>query len=171
MEYVEAPHEYAGSRPLLFLAGGITGCPDWQADARQLLAGADIAVANPRRAALPIDDPGAAEEQIRWEFAHLRRADVVLFWFAAGPSIQPIALYELGAHAANPAKRIVVGADPGYLRRPDVVIQVGLVRPELAVLDSLADTCAAALAEISRAELFNSAPAHHRPARERRAGR
>ena len=34
----------------LFLAGGITNCPDWQADAIKMLDdGSDIVVANPRR--------------------------------------------------------------------------------------------------------------------------
>jgi hypothetical protein len=130
MIYVEAPHEYTSNLPLLFLAGGIT-------------------VANPRRENFPIHDSSASKAQITWEFNHLRRADAVLFWFAGGPSIQPIALYELGAHAANTAKRIVVGADPAYKRLQDVIIQIGLVRPEVEIRDSLEATCRDALAVLT----------------------
>ncbi|MFI5892060.1 nucleoside 2-deoxyribosyltransferase domain-containing protein [Actinoplanes sp. NPDC051513] len=154
MIYVEAPAALERTtKPVLFLAGGITGCPDWQAGVLELLGAADIVVANPRRANFPIHDPGAAYEQIRWEFELLRRADAVLFWFAGGPSLQPIALYELGAHAANPAKRIAVGADPGYARRPDVLIQLGLVRPGLTVHDDLGDVVADAVAHLDHAGL------------------
>jgi Fur family ferric uptake transcriptional regulator len=140
--YVEAPTDYRGDLPAVFLAGGITGCPDWQAEARELLAGSGFVILNPRRGDFPIHDPDAAAGQIAWEFTHLRRADVVLFWFPdSGPAPQPIALYELGAHAAT-GKPLAVGADPGYRRRADVVLQLGHVRPGLVVRDNLADVCA-----------------------------
>lgn len=140
MHYVEAPTEYDGDHPSLFLAGGITDCPDWQAEACEHLASTPIAVFNPRRANFPIHDPTAAQGQIDWEFRHLDRADAVLFWFASGPSVQPIALYELGSHAAG-GKLMVVGADPQYVRRQDVVLQLGHIRPDLHVFDTLAETC------------------------------
>ncbi|CED92441.1 hypothetical protein [Actinomyces succiniciruminis] len=44
------PHNHG--HPQIFLAGGITGCPDWQADAIQMLTelGPDnLVIANPRR--------------------------------------------------------------------------------------------------------------------------
>ena len=47
MIYVEAPTPYQpapGDGPSLFLAGGITACPDWQSDARALLTDAPIVV-------------------------------------------------------------------------------------------------------------------------------
>ncbi|HLL68791.1 MAG TPA: nucleoside 2-deoxyribosyltransferase domain-containing protein [Micromonosporaceae bacterium] len=141
--YVEALETYAGGRTAVFLAGGITNCPDWQAEARASLADLPIAILSPRRARFPIRDPDAAAGQVAWEFEHLRRADTVLFWFpASGEAVQPIALYELGAHAAT-GKPMTVGADPGYLRRDDVVLQLGHVRPELQVYASLSDTVAA----------------------------
>jgi hypothetical protein len=143
--YVEAPEQFRGDGPSIFLAGGITHCPDWQATAVRLLAGQPTAVLNPRRRHFDVGDPSTAEAQIRWEHQHLRRASVVLFWFAAGPSPQPIALYELGATAAA-GRRMAVGADPGYSRRTDVVIQLELARPELTVHAGLADTVAAAVA-------------------------
>jgi hypothetical protein len=139
--YVESPNSYRGDLPSVFLAGGITGCPNWHQQAAAMLAGTPIAVLNPNRSHFPIDDPDAAEEQIRWEFAHLSAAEVVLFWFPdSGPVPQPIALYELGRHAALD-RPIAVGADPRYVRRDDIVVQLGLARPELVVHDSLAATC------------------------------
>jgi len=142
--YVEAPQHFPGGQPSVFLAGGITDCPDWQAEAARMLAGVPAVVLNPRRPSFDVGDPVEAERQIRWEHAHLGRAAVVLFWFAQGPSPQPIALYELGAMAAT-GRTIVVGTHPGYPRRIDVRIQLGLSRPELAVHDTLADTVAAAV--------------------------
>lgn len=142
-EYVEALAPYTGARRSVFLAGGITDCPDWQAEAVAGLADLPIAILNPRRATFPIHDPGASAAQIAWEFEHLRRADAVLFWFpAGGAAVQPIALYELGAHAAT-GKPMVVGADPGYPRSTDVVLQMGHVRPDLRVYASLMETIAA----------------------------
>lgn len=154
MRYVECPREHTvrpGSPPALFLAGGITGCPDWQAQAVAQLAAADVVVCNPRRTNFPIDDPDAGPEQVRWEHRHLQLADLVLFWFPpCDPAVttQPIAMYELGA-AATAARRIVVGADPRYPRRADVVLQLELARPELAVHDTLTATLAAARAELA----------------------
>jgi hypothetical protein len=138
--YFEPPAEYPGSGPSLFLAGGITGCPDWQREACALLADLPVALLNPRRQSFPITDPGAAAEQVAWEYRHLERATAILFWFPASPSPQPIALYELGRHAAL-GRSLAVGADPGYLRRADLLLQLSHARPDLAVHDTLAAVC------------------------------
>lgn len=130
----------------VFLAGGITNCPDWQADAINLFPSWTV-LYNPRRPNFPIHDPTAAAGQVAWEFEHLAKADVVLFWFAGGESVQPIVLFELGSHARSD-KPIVVGCDPTYLRRQDVVLQLGHLRPNIHVHDTLADTAAAAVATI-----------------------
>ncbi|AJC54984.1 nucleoside 2-deoxyribosyltransferase domain-containing protein [Streptomyces sp. 769] len=139
--YVEAPEEYTGPGPAIFLAGGIQECPDWQAEASAALADLDAVVLNPRRAAFPAHDPQAEEQQVAWESCHLHRATVVLFWFAASPSHQPIALYELGMMAAG-AKPLAVGAEPGYARRNNVICQLQHARPALTVRTSLAETIA-----------------------------
>lgn len=159
MIYIEAPTEFDASVPAVFLAGGITDCPNWQQEATLLLDG-PWAVLNPRRADFPIHDPSAAEAQVKWEYQHLNMADVVLFWFAAGPSPQPIALYELGARAAMGVS-IAVGADPKYLRRTDVVLQLGHIRPELTVRDSLDAVCEDARQGLAEWSRFL---AEHRPA-------
>ena len=150
MIYIEAPDEYDGTAPSVFLAGGITGCPDWQADAARCLAPLPVAVLNPRRRDFPIGDPTAATAQVDWEYRHLRRADVVVFWFPdSGPVPQPIALYELGAHAAS-GKPIAVGADPGYVRRTDVVLQLGHARPDVVVRDNILAVCGDAAGLLER---------------------
>ncbi|GAA2597161.1 hypothetical protein GCM10010435_90540 [Winogradskya consettensis] len=143
MRHVHAPEPFTGPGPSLFLAGGITGCPDWQARAAAMLAGHNgLTVLNPRRPVYE-DDERVAVEQITWEHEQLHRADVVLFWFAGGGSVQPITLYELGVHATRGAP-LVVGADRDYPRRLDVRVQLGLARPELTLHDSLAETVAVA---------------------------
>jgi hypothetical protein len=143
--YVEAPLPYDGVGPAVFLAGGITGCPDWQSmAAKRLLPHADIL--NPRRREYvfsPEAEDAEFARQVEWEYTHLRRADVVMFWFAAG-AVQPIALFELGAFAGS-AKPIVVGADPAYPRRTDVRLQLGHARPGLTVHSSLESTIDAVL--------------------------
>lgn len=142
--YVEAPGLYTGELPVLFLAGGISGCPDWQAEARELLEHLPIAIANPRRVNFPIGDRFAAAAQINWEYQFLARASVQLFWFpASGPVPQPIALFELGAASATD-ERIAVGCDLGYVRRDDVVHQLHLRRPDVSVRDNLRATCVVA---------------------------
>ncbi len=138
-ELVTCPDVYGGTgKPAVFLAGGITGCPDWQATAAALLPPGVVAF-NPRRPAWPIDDPAAGPGQIAWEVRHLARADVVLFWFCQ-ETVQPITLYELGAAAAA-GRPMVVGADRRYPRRVDVVEQLRHARPEVVVCDSLAEVC------------------------------
>jgi hypothetical protein len=139
MRYVEAPEDYPSSAAglSLFLAGGISGCPDWQAEVVRLLAGTDLVLLNPRRGRFPIDDPREAEAQIVWEHTHLRRADAVLFWFPA-ETLCPIALYELGAWNPRP-KPLFVGCHPGYPRKQDVEIQTRLERPGQRVAEGLPD--------------------------------
>lgn len=155
MTYIEAPQEYIGKGPSVFLAGGITDCRDWQNSATKMLTatfgryGDENVIFNPRRENFPIDDPSASDAQIAWEFRHLARAEVVLFWFDSGPSNQPIALYELGRHAAL-GRRLAVGCDPGYLRKTDVTVQMQLARPDLPVFDSLPKTCEHAFTLLSQ---------------------
>jgi hypothetical protein len=144
VRYLKAPEAYDGPGPVLFLAGGISNCPDWQTEAAELLRDVPgLTVLNPRRSAFDLADPAAAAEQIAWEYAHLRRSDVVLFWFAPGGSVQPITLYELGVHVTRGVP-LAVGADPEYPRRLDVEVQLSLARPGLRVHSTVAATVAQA---------------------------
>lgn len=99
---------------------------------------------------MTLDDDVTHAQQVAWEHRYLHeephRADVVLVWFAPSPEptvVQPIVWYELGRLVQRGA-RLAVGADRGYLRRRDVLIQMRLAAPGLAVHDSLAATAEAA---------------------------
>src|SRR5690606_30739640 len=100
VNYIEAPHHETqdGAWPAIFLAGGITGCTDWQAEAVALLENADIdtVVFNPRRVFFDVTDTTAEVRQVAWEANALLLATVVLFWFDPA-GMQPIAHQELGA--------------------------------------------------------------------------
>lgn len=133
MEHIKAPKEWRPSpeQPGVFLAGGITGCPNWQKAIAGMLRMTNYAVLNPRRDEFK-DSPEAAELQIRWEFEHLRKADVIAFWFCK-EQIQPIALFELGVWSTfrDPSRwcsELVIGVDPGYPRELDVRVQMKLIK-------------------------------------------
>ena len=138
MNYIEAPHStYDIPQPSVFLAGGITGCPDWQANMVALLSHTDLTVFNPRRANFPMDDPKAALNQTRWEHQQLRKATAVMFWFPM-EALCPIVLYELGAWSMTD-KRLFVGMHVEYQRKQDVEIQTALVRRDVTIVRSLSE--------------------------------
>jgi hypothetical protein len=125
----------------VFLAGGISNCPDWQSEVMRHVGTKceKLFVLNPRRTSWDTTDVAAAGKQIQWEFDHLRRASAILFWFPE-ETLCPITLFELGqwsALAAVSGKKIFVGTHPGYKRRLDVEIQLRLVLPSVAVVDNL----------------------------------
>jgi hypothetical protein len=149
MKYVEAPDTiHADASGVLFLAGGITGCPDWQARALKMLKNTRYTILNPRRHFFPTDDHTARLEQVVWEYHGLRRADVILFWFPS-ETVQPVALYELGA-ALEAEKPVVVGADAKYVRRLDLELQLRVARPTAGVHDTLEKTVECALELLKR---------------------
>lgn len=136
MRYVECPEIYEkNDETSVFLAGGITNCPDWQQEMLKLLENTSYVILNPRRRIFPKDDPNAAAHQINWEYEHFRKADIILFWFPK-ETINPIVLYELGAWSMT-SKKIIVGVHPEYVRRVDVEIQTKLARPDVTVVYSL----------------------------------
>lgn len=147
MLYIEAPNSTFGAKNTLFLAGGITDCPDWQTNIRNRLEVVDdLTVLNPRRANFPIGDSNAAQTQIVWEYINLTKADAILFWFPK-ETLCPIVLYELGfqmgrRYSALPQDRdklpaLFIGAHPEYARRLDVVIQSKLVGYTNTIYDSI----------------------------------
>lgn len=98
----------------------------------------NLTIYNPRRENFPIDDPNASEQQITWEYNHLRDADIISFWFDSG-SLNPIVLLELGKYALSSSKPIFIGIDPEYKRIQDVQIQTRLSRPDVEIVYSLDD--------------------------------
>jgi hypothetical protein len=125
----------AGDGLRLFVAGGISGCGDWQSELIGKLRFTPYCVFNPRRERYPHGDRSALEFQIRWEHEHLAAADMVSFWFPP-ETLCPISLYELGKVVAS-ASELFVAAHPAYARREDLEIQLGLVRRDVKVVDSL----------------------------------
>jgi len=147
MRYIESPTPWTPDdprTPSIFLAGGITNCPDWQTDAALHMYDQPVTLLNPRQANFNVRDKDAAPAQIKWEFDHLHLADVILFWFPTGEVTQPIAQYELGRYAAL-NRPIAVGVEPGYIRETDVHIQLAHARPDVVVESSLGGTCLRAL--------------------------
>ena len=133
--YIEPLTEFDGQGKAIFCAGGISNCPDWQSQIVELLKPSPWIILNPRRANFSIDNPDAAQQQIAWEYRHLRLASAILFWFPQ-ETLCPITLYELGAWSMTD-KLLFVGVHPNYPRRQDVEIQTGLVRPEIEIVYSL----------------------------------
>jgi Nucleoside 2-deoxyribosyltransferase like len=134
MHYIEALQMYNGKETSLFLAGGITGCPDWQKEMIEKLKDSPLVLLNPRRASFPIEERNAAREQIEWEHLHLRKATAISFWFPC-ETLNPIVLYELGAWSMT-EKKLFVGVHPDYQRMQDVLIQTALARPDVQVVMS-----------------------------------
>lgn len=123
----------------VFLAGGISGCPDWQSE---VIASVDAypwvdktaILINPRRADFDTSNLNMSKDQIDWERRHLEAADLVLFWFPK-ETLCPITLLELGKCMVT-GKPLVVGTHAEYARRFDVNYQVK-VEPRAKLLSGL----------------------------------
>lgn len=148
MQYVEAPTdlydmEYRWPHPWVFVAGGITNCPPWQWELAEMLEDYDRGTLfQPRRENFPIDDPSAAEKQIRWECTALHECDVFSMWFCNSESVQPICMFELGTHTArhmcsDKPFALAIGVEPGYSREQDVRIQTELMGVDIPIATSL----------------------------------
>ena len=142
---ITAPeHRYFPPKSLkVFLAGGICKCELWQQTVIKLLLNDetislspdfnDLYILNPRRVDW-IDEPGAAERQIEWEFDMIERCDMFTMYFAGGESDQPICMYELGRNIEKMKtkfpdswwERIVITCDSSYKRLNDVIVQTRL---------------------------------------------
>ena len=130
----------------LFIAGGITGAQDWQAQFARDLSDTELALLNPRRDHYNSLDPHALREQIQWEHDGLRASSAISFWFPAR-AMCLISLYELGswAHWRDPngaVKPLFVAVHPDYMRRENIEIQLELERPDVQIVSSLDDLTA-----------------------------
>ncbi len=118
----------------IFMAGGITGCPDWQREVvSQVQSIPHLILINPRRDNWDLSK--SSEDQIAWEYRHLHMADWVYFWFPKEGQCA-ITLYELGM-ALGRHRNIRVGVEPGYWRELDVREQVKHANPWVDVVDTL----------------------------------
>ena len=135
MNYIEALNEYKGNEMSIFLAGGITNCSDWQKELTEKLKDLPITILNPRRKDFSTLSLGAEEEQVEWEFNHLRKASAISFWFSK-ETLNPITLLELGSQLSL-NKKLFIGIDPDYQKKENVIIQTKLARPEIKIVYSL----------------------------------
>lgn len=137
---ITAPDRLADENCLMvFLAGGIQKCPDWQKDLSEHLMQPrwkiDVALINPRQAHFDTSDPLAGEKQIKWEFKYLNKMDMfTMFFYGPTESDQPICFYELGRYIevmknrfpVSWDRRIVVTVCRPFKRHQDVVLQTRL---------------------------------------------
>jgi hypothetical protein len=128
VQLIVAPNEErAKHKNKLFLAGGITNCPDWQNEVIKQLGNTPITVYNPRRPYFDVTKKDESVVQITWEYHKLQEATELLFWFPK-ETLCPIVLFELGAHLRTD-RLLLIGMHPEYQRRQDVEIQSQLARP------------------------------------------
>ena len=150
VEVITAPeHKYFYPGTLkVFLAGGICKCIKWQDMVIKDFLNDDtiglskdfnsVCLINPRRTDW-IEEPGAAQKQIEWEFDMIENCDVFTMYFAGGESDQPICMYELGRNILKMQyeypeswkDRIVITCDSNYKRLNDVLVQTGLATDNL----------------------------------------
>jgi hypothetical protein len=117
------------SNPSVFIAGGISDCPDWQSEMVSLINTDIHDVVNPRREG-GFDRTGTtAEEQITWEHRALEMVDACIFWFPK-ETLCPITLFELGKMLERTMEtsgmRLAVGWHPDYARAFDLEVQIKL---------------------------------------------
>lgn len=147
--------------PLVFLAGPITGAPDWQSRAIALIRAADaeLFIASPRRAVEREGDftEDMYLEQVAWEHRHLARAaedGVTLFWLAkesrhvCDRAYAQTTRFELGeavtVHRFTGAK-VVVGIEPGFTNERYIRKTLASKTPGIVLLGTIEETCAAAI--------------------------
>jgi hypothetical protein len=123
----------------IFLAGGISNCPDWQEEVAQRIAESvdDCVVYNPRRDDFDMSAyETISRQQITWEYHALRMSTANLFWFPS-ETLCPIALFEYGSALERlSVGAVMCGAHPDYERRFDLVEQTRL-RNGMPILDNL----------------------------------
>ena len=143
-QYIQCPDELVKVQPkdtVIFLAGGITGCENWQQDVYDNVycanSGAmdNIILVNPRRQGFDVDNVYDSVAQIEWEHRHLNMADEVYFWFPKS-GLCIITMFELG-WALGSKKKVRVGCHPEYCRAFDVKEQIKNKAPWVTVVPSL----------------------------------
>lgn len=111
-------------KPVVFLAGTIDmgNSEDWQERIGNKLSELDIIVLNPRRREWNADWEQSVHNpqfcaQVNWELDGLKRANCILFHFAAG-SQSPVTLLELGLYAST--GKCLVHCPTGFWRKGNV---------------------------------------------------
>lgn len=119
---------FSNSHPTLFLGGGISNCPNWQADIIPLITASNVWIYNPRRQDFDITDSNVSKQQIEWEHSNLNKCEVIAFWFPK-ETLCPITLFELGYQLGRrrvTRSRLCIGVHTDYARKFDVEHQCRL---------------------------------------------
>ena len=143
MKLIKAPNndriirEMFSAQARVFVAGGISNCPDWQEEFTDKFTeyGDHLVMYNPRRNDFDITNPNMSSEQIEWEYGRIDESNHMVFWFPE-ETLCPITLFELGVASQN-CHVLYVGCHPNYARKFDVVKQLSLSRPYVKVVFSL----------------------------------
>jgi hypothetical protein len=146
MIVITAPHLYIPKYDdvTVFLAGGITGCRDWQKETIEHLrkfVGRDdtqVVVYNPRQEDFDINNPAATIDQITWEYQYLNQVDIFSMYFVGGDQVQPICMYELGRYIKPYEEDQVISVEMDYIRKIDVINQVALTTKGITTVDVVA---------------------------------
>jgi len=140
MTILTAPDNSDDHEFTVFLAGGISNCPDWQTPAAekiQAALGDSILIVNPRRNGWDMNSHvEESTKQILWEHKYLKQSAHILFWFPK-ETLCPITLLELGKYLVKPVA-LTIGTHPEYQRRLDVEVQSSL-EGEHEIWDNLDD--------------------------------
>jgi Nucleoside 2-deoxyribosyltransferase like len=130
--YIQSPDnlDLAKLNTQIFLAGGISNCPNWQDIVVTLVNTDRYDLINPRRKGHFETWGDIAAEQIAWEHDALNRCTAVLFWFPKD-TLCPITLFEIGKQLAYVGqevvdRRLIIGWDPEYARAFDLEQQIKL---------------------------------------------
>lgn len=139
MKEIKAPStidDYDQYSDSLFVAGGISNCPNWQKEFVQSLKHTDIKFYNPRRDTYAETFQKSQElEQISWEHENLKKCVAISFWFPK-ETLCPITLFEYG-YWLHSDKQIFLGIHPEYLRKADLEIQTELSQKNIQIVYSL----------------------------------
>ena len=145
---IQSPNEYIPEEKkdkiLIFLAGGITNCSDWQKSLIENLQltlkekeyFSNLIFINPRRkSSIFFKNEEEIIKQIKWEFKYLNKCDLFTMFFDNSKlSDQPICFYELGKYLNqfqniyknNYEEHIIISYKKGFRRTLDLKIQVDL---------------------------------------------
>lgn len=125
----------------IFLAGGITSCPDWRTEVitqlnKNYATDSRITILNPKRENFNVSDTTEMLRQIKWEYRAIKKCDIFGMFFCESESVQPISMYELGKQLsyynsvfdyAEKIMHVEIGVEEEYSRKDDVIVQSSLM--------------------------------------------
>lgn len=114
------------AHPSVYLGGNCRG-RDWRHDIFRKFERANVTFINPKRDTFPDpeDTPVEHAEQVLWERKAIEAADVSLFWLGEGLANQASRV-EIG-YAIGLGKKVIIGAEPGFLGLEHLSAFSGLV--------------------------------------------